>query len=487
MPGRLSVLVLAVIAGLLAGGGGVHLLARNVAYFGQRDAGEAWVESGRASPKAWELLTLLRQAEADGLDQSRYSVSEIERELARSGDAGALRRADRLLSDAYAAYSRDLRVPRAATDVTYVDAELAPAAVKPGNSPVSTLKGLQDLNPTYRELRRGLERYRTQWSSLPQIPIPAGPSLTLGSRGDRVGLLQSRLGLPRSDVFDERLAEKVSAFRQVHGLGASPVADAATIGALNLGASHYLRLIALNLDRARGLPVDGRRHIVVDVAGARLRMIEGGREVGSMRVIVGRRGMETPPLAGFIRFAVLNPYWNIPPDLVRHSVAPEVLREGTDYLVRKRYALFSDWRESAVSLEPSQVDWNGVAAGLQKVWIRQLPGGDNMMGEIKFMLPNRLGIYLHDTPRKADFARDDRHLSSGCVRVEDAHRLARWIFGSDPLAGNDAAPEKRVDLPQPVPVYITYLTAVGEAGEIRFQHDAYGRDPALLARLTAKP
>ena len=82
-----------------------------------------------------------------------------------------------------------------------------------------------------------------------------------------------------------------------------------------------------------------------------------------------------------------------------------------------------------------------------------------MMGRIKFMMPNELGIYLHDTPHHDLFARADRRLSSGCVRLEDAPRLARWLFGGRVPRPTGAA-EQRVDLPEPVPVYIAYFTAL---------------------------
>jgi murein L,D-transpeptidase YcbB/YkuD len=303
----------------------------------------------------------------------------------------------------------------------------------------------------------------------------------IGSTGERVAALRRRLGLPvTGTAFDTELGEAVENFREVHGLGSSPIADSATINALNLGAAHYERLIAINLDRLRGLPVDGRRHIVVDTAGAWLRMIEGGNEVDRMRVIVGKPDMPTPELAGLIRFAVFNPYWNVPPDLVRHSIARQALVGGASYLAQHHYALFSDWRSRTPDVDAQAVDWNSVSAGTQHIWVRQLPGGDNMMGQVKFMLPNRMGIYLHDTPRRAYFSRSDRRLSSGCVRVEDARRLARWIFGRYPLEQGDQTPDLRIDVPHPVPVFITYLTAVPEAGQVRFQRDGYGRDGALL-------
>ena len=114
--------------------------------------------------------------------------------------------------------------------------------------------------------------------------------------------------------------------------------------------------------------------------------------------------------------------------------------------------------------------------------VRQLPGPGNMMGAVKFMFPNRLGIYLHDTPMRDLFALADRRRSSGCVRVEDAARLGKWLFeGRVPIASG--APEQRADLSVPVPVYIVYLTAAPRPdGTIAFQPDLYGRDKAAAAR-----
>jgi murein L,D-transpeptidase YcbB/YkuD len=449
-----------------------------------------WTGASGPTPEASSLISLLRGASADGLDPARYPLAPIEAQLSRASDEASRARAERLLSDAFLAYARDLRVPTG-HETTYIDPELAPSppaveSLLTSGNPAQALADLQRLNPLYDGLRAGLAWYRGRWSKLPQVPIAAGADLSLGSRGERVVLLRRRLGLSTSiadpQLFDEPLGRAVREFRVAHGLADRPVADSTTIEALNAGADHYERLIIANMDRTRGLPVDGRRYLLVDTAGAKLRMIEKGLQVDEMRVVVGKPAMETPELAGLIRFAVVNPYWNVPPDLVRSSIAPEVLRDGPAALARRRLALFPDWR-SYERLEPDEVDWSAVAAGRESVWVRQLPGGGNMMGDVKFMLPNRLGIYLHDTPRKSDFARSDRMLSSGCVRVEDARRLARWIFRGGTIFDGDRTPDKRVDLPEPVPVYITYLTAVPEAGEIRFQKDVYKRDPALLSRL----
>jgi murein L,D-transpeptidase YcbB/YkuD len=106
------------------------------------------------------------------------------------------------------------------------------------------------------------------------------------------------------------------------------------------------------------------------------------------------------------------------------------------------------------------------------------------MGAVKFMMPNDLDIYLHDFPDKALFANADRRISSGCVRLEDAQLFGRWLFGGAEPRPNGPAPEQRVDLPQPVPVYLVYLTAVPDAGAVAFQADPEGRDARLGAALT---
>jgi murein L,D-transpeptidase YcbB/YkuD len=180
-------------------------------------------------------------------------------------------------------------------------------------------------------------------------------------------------------------------------------------------------------------------------------------------------------MAGLMRYAVVNPYWNVPPDLVRVRVAPKVLGNGISYFRSMRYEALSDWTTSARLVDPQTVDWAAIAAGKEELRVRQLPGGDNMMGRMKFMFPNDLGIYLHDTPAKELFRDGERRFSSGCVRVEDAPRLARWLFGRN-LRARSSKPEQHVDLADPVPVYITYLTAVPNEDGIAFRMDAYGRD-----------
>ena len=160
-------------------------------------------------------------------------------------------------------------------------------------------------------------------------------------------------------------------------------------------------------------------------------------------------------LKSVINYETLNPYWHVTPDLAQTLIAPCVLKEGDAYLNDRGYEVLSGWGPDAQVLSPDSVDWKAVTAGNLKVYVRQRPGPANSLGHFKFDLPNGDGIYLHDTPKKELFAQDERNLSHGCVRLEDAPRLARWLLGKDPPAAS--APEENVLLPRPVPIMISYL------------------------------
>lgn len=240
-------------------------------------------------------------------------------------------------------------------------------------------------------------------------------------------------------------------------------------------------LVQLNLERARAIPANpAKRYVLVDTAGARLYMFEDGRIVDSMKVVVGKPSEPTPMIAGLLSNAVLNPYWNVPQDLVRSRIAWNVNKNGLGYLKTKGYQTLSDWSDKPKVLSPARVDWKAVEAGTRELRVRQLPGNANFMGKVKFNFPNDQGIYLHDTPDKALLKEEVRFASSGCIRLEDAPRLGKWLFGKMPTAKKGAV-EQVVPLEQPVPVYVTYLTAAPDEGRIVFRDDLYNRDRAQLA------
>jgi murein L,D-transpeptidase YcbB/YkuD len=212
----------------------------------------------------------------------------------------------------------------------------------------------------------------------------------------------------------------------------------------------------LYVDSVAGAQIPLRdRFVLVDAASARLYMIDNGRVQDSMRVIVGKPETPTPELKSVLNYETLNPYWHVTPDLARTLIAARVLQDGPSYLTDHGYEVVSAFANDAVVLPADSVDWKAVAAGTTKVFVRQRPGPANSLGHFKFDLPNGDGIYLHDTPKKELFAQDQRNLSHGCVRLEDAPRLARWLLGKDPPAVS--APEENILIPRPVPITISYL------------------------------
>ena len=144
----------------------------------------------------------------------------------------------------------------------------------------------------------------------------------------------------------------------------------------------------------------------------------------------------------------------------------------------------ADWSTGSATIPFETIDWKAVQAGKVRLRVRQKPGKENFMGILKFPFPNPQDIYLHDTPAKVLFGQKSRNLSNGCVRVEDATRLGRWLLGREPVApGSD--PEIRVQMPKGVPIILTYLTAQPKDGKLTYLTDIYGWDRASATRIAS--
>ena len=243
--------------------------------------------------------------------------------------------------------------------------------------------------------------------------------------------------------------------------------------------------VRATLDRLRLIPAKGRL-ILVDAANAQLMLLEDGRVVDSMKVIVGKPKFPTPLLAGKIWYVTFNPYWHIPQDVAQRKVAPIVIKRGVSYLKAARYETVAAFGKGEDPIDPTSVDWKAVADGSVEVHIRQLNGPNNMMGKMKFGFANDYGVYLHDTPHKDLFARAKRDLSLGCVRLEHPEALARWLLGRDPIPPDDGV-EQHVPLDGGVPIYVTYMTARPDGDTIAFAEDVYDLDsgnPVEVAKVS---
>lgn len=231
--------------------------------------------------------------------------------------------------------------------------------------------------------------------------------------------------------------------------------------------------LLVNLDRARLLPSPWVRHVVVDASSGMLWYYEAGKQVGMMKVVVGAKETQTPMLAGKLQWAIVNPYWNVPDYLVRDNIAPKVLSGRT--LDSMHVEALADWSANSARIDPMTINWQAVAAGKEDLRLRELPGPANSMGKVKFLFPNDEGIYLHDTPNRDLFEKPDRHFSNGCIRLDNAAALGKWLL-QKPVPTHIKAVEQPVPLPVQTPVYLTYITAISTDGGIAFRDDIYGRD-----------
>lgn len=299
-------------------------------------------------------------------------------------------------------------------------------------------------------------------------------------------IINDRAAIPSSQSTSKLLAEAAAAPSLDAWLQTMPFMHPAYAGlraaltrAVANGDNQSADLLRINLQRVRFLPASGR-YVLVNTAAQRLYMYEDGRVADEMRVVVGKPVNPTPMMAATIKFTALNPYWNVPPDLAAERIAPNVRKQGTAYLKKMGYIVLSDWSDRATPIDPSTVDWQAVADGRVQIRVRQDPGPHNAMGRMKFMFPNPQGIYLHDTPDKDLLNEEARLFSGGCVRLEDAPRLARWLYGK-PLNPKGAKTEQPVGLSTPVPVYLAYLTAMPSDDGVVFYSDIYGKDRSQLA------
>ena len=391
------------------------------------------------------------------------------------------------------------RTIRQGIDFVYVDPQMSSVAKRrqrPQNwlqrllsfDPSASRRGRNAPNPMFVDLARGLQEYQASWGRLPDVRIPAGPVLKRGATGKRVDLLRTRLGLSPGGGYDEQLFQIVTSYQSVHGIGpVDGIAGKGTIASLNRGPTHYARRIAINVERAFRLPPTRTfdRYVVVDSGAAEARLFDRDRAVDEMRVVVGSPKTKTPMMAVLMRSAKVNPYWNVPPELIQSLTAKRVKEQGVSYLKNFHYEVLSDWSGNGTVLDPKSVNWKQVAQGKSGILVRQLPGPWNSMGEMKFEMPNDYGIYLHDTPHKELFAENKRWLSNGCVRLQDYRRFATWVFGDVPQAASSR--EQRFELPRPVPIYLTYLTVEATPNGVMFRPDPYGLDALAMPQMFGGP
>jgi len=337
----------------------------------------------------------------------------------------------------------------------------------------------------------------------PQVPL--GPALKRGVSDERVVALRARLAatgdLPSAQragrQYDRLVARAVRRFQARHGLWADGIVGRLTLAAMNVSAADRRAALALNRTRL----ATWQRHIagvgiVVNIPDATMELLEGGRRVLRSHVVVGQPGWPTPVLHSAVFALDVNPKWYVPPRIAERELLPRA-RQDPDYLRRLNIRVFAAEDGSAPwtrEVPYEQIDFS--PTGRLRYRLRQDAGPRNALGAVKFVFDNPYSVFLHDTPDRRFFARSDRSLSHGCVRVAAALDFARHFAAREPglgVAGLEAAiasgETKHLTLSRPVPIHLVYLTAwVDRRGRVQFRQDIYrrdrpggGADPALAA------
>lgn len=460
------------------------------------------------------LLAALRGLADDGLNPDDYHVrtlAALQPRIAAGASPFEAAEFDLLATDAFVVALYHLYLGK--VDPTSVEAtwNFDPRAVKDAEAleflreaiDAGRIAGaFDDVRPKhylYDAGRRALAEYRAIEARGGWQPVPAGPKLEPGAIDVRVPALRRRLAAtgdyagPPSDgaTYDGALVAAVKAFQSRHLMTADGVVGVGTLREMNVPASGRIDQLRVNLERARWVlhEIHGPDLVVVDVAGFNARFLRDGKTIFSSKVIVGKPFRQTPIFRANIEYVVLNPTWTVPPTILDQDVLPG-MRRGENVLARKGLSVYD--RENR-RVDPASIDWKRYNGRNFPYFLRQDAGDDNALGRAKVMFPNPHLVYLHDTPSRELFDRDERTFSSGCIRVQKIlelvtlllHDPQRWSAAE--LAKIVATGQTRtVTLPQKVPVLLIYWTADrDDAGRVVFKRDPYGRDAPLKRALDA--
>ncbi|GAB2874484.1 murein L,D-transpeptidase [Microbulbifer echini] len=374
--------------------------------------------------------------------------------------------------------------------------DTAPVLASSGEKLELPVAGRDPFSPYGRQyslLSEELARYRGLAQGNQWRPLDAGQPITPGSRGPRVAQLRSLLMLYgdfrpadfsdkeaeealHGDVYDKPLQAAVRRFQRRHGLKADSLVDERTRSRLNTNPEKLARILAANIARWEELPKDlGPRYIIVNVPEFNLRLIDGEREQFRMKVVVGKPKHKTPQLTTRMTRLEFNPVWRVPPSIALRELLPK----GSSALSAKGYRLINH-RGRAVPFTRGNV----AAVRRGQVSLQQKGGPGNALGRVKFVIPNRHAIFLHDTTSKHLFKKSQRAFSHGCIRLEKPLKFARMML-AEQNRWNSARIERAlmsgrthgVALKKTLPVYIAYWTAwVDEKGQLQFRPDIYQRD-----------
>jgi len=480
-----------------------------------------WSHKGSLLSPVQSLVMSIRAAEAEGLVPGDYHFDSI---LANLKDfvrlsGGALRQRapvlsdlELLLTDAFFVLATHLAQGKVDPDTTETEWE-APCRsldmlqlLQDSLASGRIAESLQSLSPQhsyYAGLKQALQRYKELVRKNDWPRISAGRELRAGDIGKRIEALKKRLmkegydvsgRLVASDVYDHDTELAVCRFQEQHGLPQTGVVDEATLKAVNTSAEERLRQIEVNLERWRWLPHDlGPRYAVVDAASFELFVVERFETVLSMKIVVGMLTWQTPVFSSRITDIVINPYWYAPNRVLLKELI-NYIKADPNYLTNNKMKLMRGWGKEETEVDLKTLDLDNVNAKNLDFYLRQDPGSLNLLGRIKFSMPNKYNVYLHDTPYQSDFGQFTRTFSHGCIRIAKPVDFSLFLL-QDPMEWNaeeiaeciDREVEQTIPVKNPLAVHVFYGTAWPlEDGSVQFRPDLYENDKLVAEALHRK-
>jgi L,D-transpeptidase YcbB len=351
---------------------------------------------------------------------------------------------------------------------------------------------------TFFSTAKASERYAAIADAGGWPKVPGG--IKPGAKGANVAILRQRLAA-EGDLdaakaangadWDEDVTAAVKHFQSRMGLRQSGVVAGATLTAMNVPASTRFKQLASSAQRLAGVNFAfGDRYVVVNLPSTSVEAVENGRVAHHYVAIVGGIEHQSPEISAKISVVNLNPTWTVPTSIIKKEIIPKMQRDP-GYLTRAKIRILDG--DGSV-IDPKNVDWSSQRA--VSYTLRQDSGAGNSLGSIRIGMPNKLAVYMHDTPSKGLFANDYRFLSHGCVRVQGVYDLAEWLLEGTPggwdkqalLAKIKAGGREDVKLAKVVPVIWVYLTGWANGdGAVNFRNDVYGIDTVGDATASAAP
>ncbi len=489
-------------------------------FYLKRDFQPAWITSSGIQPLATEMRRAIQHSRFDGLKPADYHISSISNLIFILTDSSQAQNLtdkkvdlELLLTDSFLQIGRHLQSGKGSHKsqasssfsnksddklLTYLNGVVISGGI------FSTFDELQSNSTGSEGLRRILGRYLRIQKKGGWTQIPDGKTLRKGDSDERMPLIKKRLMLTgdlasahhapariQSLEFDSAVELAIFRFQGRHRIEKSGTLDQKTRHAMNIPVERRVQQIRLNMDLRRQLiRVPGNRHLFVNIPAMELRAVFAGKTALAMPVVVGKPEKPTPVFSDRVPFLVINPYWYIPPDFVEHEILP-AMKHDSNYLAVRGIRLFKKMSADQQEVDPLTIDWKSLVPKEVDFYFRQDPGWYNSLGTVKFIIPNRQHIYLHDTPSKNLFKKSYRALSSGCIRV--AHPLDLVSFMLD---GEIKWPQtkirhlmqtggqRKIVLSKPIPIHVVYWTVlVDQSGKALFLPDIYDLENNLISKL----